>query len=254
MGKLFKLTLIVGVVILVLGGLALLSIDLVAKKGIETGGTAALGVHTSVQTVSIRLFDGIVGITGLQIDNPEGYDTEYLVRLGSSVMEANLGTLLSRVFVVDQILIDGPQMSLEMKGLVPPRSNLGDVLDNLQAAREELPPEQKEKEKQFKIGLLRITNAKVRLESVEGERTEVTLPTIELRDVKNTDGSPVVLADVLGIVLASMAEASVEHGGVPRGFSSALNKSLKSRRRMLTEKPSYLPGEVPGIIPEEKTN
>jgi len=245
MGKLLKIVLVIVVVVVVLGGVALLSVDLIARKGLEAGGTAALGVDTSVRTVSIRLFDGIVGIAGLDLGNPEGFDSEYLARLDSGVVKANLRTLMSQVVEVDQILIEEPQFNLELKELVPPRSNLGVVLDHVQQQAEKLKPEEREKERQFDIQYVYIKNAKVRLTTPDGDATELTLPDIEMRELRNPDGSLLVMGDLLGMILASVGEASIKQADLPGTLGEALSKSLKSGKRMLAEVPEFFEEIIP---------
>jgi hypothetical protein len=248
MKKVVRTLIIIGIVVVVIAGVALFGMDIAAKKGIEMGGTRALGVDTTVESVSIRLLDSSVSINGLNIANPEGYRTERLIALGSGHVRCDIPSLLTNKLNVGEIILDAPELTLELKAGLPPKSNLGELLDNLKS--EQPAPEEKKKLRQYKIDLVRVTNTRVRFHTLAGETVDVMLPTIELRDVKNADGSPVVFADILGQILASMGNASFEQakGLVPDEFRTAFGTTLKSAKDLIATAPKYGAGVLEGIL------
>jgi len=118
-------------------------------------------------------------------------------------------SLLSDTVDVGEIVVDGPELTVELKPGIPPRSNLGDLLASLKA---EPAPAGEAEGKKFKIGLIRVTNTKVRFRLPGGKTKDLKLPEIELRDVKNADGTPVMLAGIFRQVLASIARSAAERG------------------------------------------
>jgi hypothetical protein len=72
MKKLAKIGLGILAVLVLLLVVAWLSLDYIAKAGIEAGGTYAMGVKTTVDSVNLGLISGQAKVNGLTIGNPEG--------------------------------------------------------------------------------------------------------------------------------------------------------------------------------------
>jgi len=246
MKRLPKALIVIIVLLLVVAAAALLGMDYAAKRGIEVGATSALGVDTTLDSVSIKLLRGNLAIAGLQIANPEGYDTDRLMALQSGSVRCDIPSLLTKEARINEIILDAPELTVEVKSGLPPKSNVGELLDKLKS--DEPPPEEKERQKQFRIDLVRVTNTKVHFHTPVGETVDVALPDIELRDVKNADGSPVVMADVLAQILARMSSSAFEEakGEIPDEFRAAFGKTLKSAEALIARVPQAIPeGEGP---------
>jgi hypothetical protein len=80
--------------------------------------------------------------------------------------------------------------------------------------------------KQFRIGLIRITNARFEYSVGGAPAVKVPLPDIEIKDLSNEDGSPLMLADVISQVLSSMAASAA--GSAAVDMPDAIGGSLKS--------------------------
>ncbi|MFZ4429354.1 MAG: hypothetical protein ACOYPS_03260 [Phycisphaerales bacterium] len=95
--KILKRLVLAAVVLAVLlaGGVILLlsQVDRVAKVAIEQGGTFATGTQTTVNDVSIGLFSGKFGLSGLSIANPEGFKSPAFMSLGSGGVDLSLASL-----------------------------------------------------------------------------------------------------------------------------------------------------------------
>ncbi|MEQ9616895.1 MAG: hypothetical protein RLN60_02550 [Phycisphaerales bacterium] len=70
---------IVGIVVLVVS-----QVDTLAKHGIERGGTYAMGVETTVDSVDIGIFSGTFEMNGFRVANPEGYARPSFLDLGNA--------------------------------------------------------------------------------------------------------------------------------------------------------------------------
>jgi len=249
MKKLMWVVLVLLAVIVVAVVAGWLFMDKAVKKGIEVGGTAALGVDTKVDSVSIGVLSSKVGLKGFQIGNPEGYHTDRLMALGEGNVACQISSLLGDEVVVNEILIDQPELTLELKPGLPPKSNIGDLLKKLQSDKE-APPEKEEAESQktFRVDLIRITGTKVRFHLLAGKTADLVLPDIELKDVKNADGTPLMLADVFGQVLASMGTSAVSKaqldGLVPAELLAGFSDGLASAQKLLGDSAKQLKAQA----------
>lgn len=250
---------------ILLGALALIAVIVVVvfvfserlvRAGIEAGGTKALGVETTVDDVHLALFRGRVGLEGLRIANPEGYESPALFTLGEGRVAVKILSLLGDPVEVQEIQITAPQMTLERQGL---KTNVFSVLKNLKSKKQG--PGKAEKEgkdesgKSFRIGRIRISDPKVHVRLAEGVNPSIALPTIELNEISNADGTPVMLADVFEQVLLAMARSSLEHGKgvIPDDFLGALGDqlaSLKSIGGKLREIGSDVTGTIEKAVGE----
>jgi hypothetical protein len=225
---------IVLAVVVVLAGIiaAVLGVDHLAKQGLESGGSSALGVKTTVEKVSVGLLSSSVGLRSLRIGNPEGYKTDRLLALGKGNVACDVWSLFGSHARIHEITLDQPELTIEMRypGLKP-HSNLGDLISRLDAKkekREETPEAEAKEKKTFQIDRIRILGTKVRFHLLAGKTADVVLPDIELTEVKNSDGTPLLLADVFRQVLTGMGVSAFRQAGdvlpadVLRGFGTTL--------------------------------
>ena len=257
MKKLKWVLLAIVVVVVVVVVVVALNIDRAARKGVEIGGTQALGVETTCGGVHVGLLSGSVGLKGLRIANPEGYKTDRLMALGSGKVACDIGSLMSDEVVVHEILIDAPEMTLELKPALPPKTNIGDLLKKLESDKQpadEQPDEATEDEgepKTFKVELIRITGAKVRFHLIGGKTADLTLPDIELKNIKNADGTPLMLGDIFAQVLASMGTAAVHKakldGVVPAELLAGFGGTLASAQNLLGDGAGQLKAQAAAL-------
>ncbi|HET7607616.1 MAG TPA: hypothetical protein VFL84_02985, partial [Gammaproteobacteria bacterium] len=71
-----------------------------------------------------ELTAGRAHLTGLTVDNPPGYDTDYAVRIGTATVSLDIGSLAGDVPVVKDIELDGALINAEQRGAA---SNLTDI-------------------------------------------------------------------------------------------------------------------------------
>jgi len=256
MRKMVKVLIIVVVAVVVAGTVALFAIDRIARTGVELGATSALGVDTTVEGVSIKILRQGVAISGLKIANPEGYKTDRLMALGLCSVKCDVLSLLTDEAHINEIIVDAPELTIELKPGLPPKSNLGELLDNMESGRPS--PEEEQGQTQFKIDLIRVTKTKVRFHTLDGGTADVVLPDIELRDVSNADGSPVLMADIFRQVLAEMTSSAFElaKGAVTDGFRTTLDETLNSANDLIGtgigDQPKKVINGIKGIFGKKK--
>ena len=128
------------VLVLAFAGLEL-SLDKIVEKAVNAAAPAALGVPVALQESDVSLVRGKAALKGLHVGNPEGYKTDGLLDLGSISVDIDNSTLLSDTLVVKSIAIEGLVVTYE-KGLL--NSNLGALIDQLSAGKEEKPEKEGE--------------------------------------------------------------------------------------------------------------
>lgn len=151
----------------------------VVRVGVEKGGTAALGVQIALDSAQVSVLGGKVGLDGLSIGSPAGFREPAMFTLDHAHTVVQLGSLRSDEIVVEEVVIDGPQITLEFSGV---STNWGTLLKELQKGAEPEAEAQPEAAgKTVRIDRITLTNGTVRVAGipVAGSAT-VPLPTLEI--------------------------------------------------------------------------
>jgi len=227
---------IVGVVlvfvILVTGiGITLaVMVDKLAKTTIESGGTYALGVETTVDSADVQLMKKAFAMEGLNVASPEGFDSAFL-KLGSAGV--TLDNVSGKVIELPTLSLRDIDVNLlkNDKG-----SNYGMILDNLKKFESDedaggTSAGDEEGELKFVIKTVDIQNVKVHMEltPMGGDLTslDVDLDKIELHDL-GTAGKPIGAGDLIGIIVKSVLSAAVNKAGDLGGNMGALVGDLSN--------------------------
>lgn len=233
--KLVKVLLIVGAAVLVLIVLAVVavfvSIDRIAKAGIVEGTGYALAVPTSLESADVGVLDGTFEMSGLQVENPEGYDSPFFFRLGSGGVAVSLDSLRSDVVVLPKFELADIDLHIDRKGL---SSNVHQILENLKRFESTDTGEPKPDAgpaKKFVVNEIEIRNvtAHVHLLPLGGEltTTKLIIPEIMLKDVGSA-GDPITLAQLTNIITQAILASAAEVGGgiLPDDVINDLKSSL----------------------------
>jgi hypothetical protein len=247
------LTAIGGVLVVLLIAIGVFGGSLV-KKAVQVAGTSALKVPVAVSGADLSVLGGTVGLRGLQIDNPPGYQHKKLLTLGSARVSVNVRSLLSDTVHIRQIILDGVDLTLEQKGL---GSNLQDILHNLPKS-----DQPQAKEKKLQIDLLEIRNIKVeaKLLPVPGKADTVPLKLSTIRMTDLGKNGPLDAAGLTAKVLLAIAGGIAEQGTglLPKdlvgGMSSALNKTAEAGRGLLKGAADLGKGVTDLLAPKRKKN
>ncbi len=182
----------------------------IVREVVVAAGPPLLGTDISVQSVHTRIFSGEVAIEGLVVGPPQGFDTN-VFELASFRIDLDTASLLrsSEPIHIREILIDGPVVAYEIKGLG--NTNLKALLDKLGASEKE---EEKSKDEErpgrkVVIDSFRFTNGKVRVAVWDGKGATVPLPPVELSDIGKKSGGATGL-EALGQVLRSVSVGTVK--------------------------------------------
>ena len=222
---------VAGLIVLVIVAVLVvyLMIDGLAKVAVEEGATYALDVDTSLDSAHVGLLTGSCSLSGLNVANPEGYQTPRLMNVGDIRLDVVPKSLLSDTVQVRRFEIDAVEIYVEQKGV---KSNVAVILDNLKrlAKEDEEAPEQEGK--RFLIDRILITNvqAKLKLLPIGGEdRTfDVAIPRIEVENVTSDNAKGVAISQIVTKVVPAILLAVVKEAGdlLPAGLADGLKSGL----------------------------
>ncbi len=199
-----KILIAVGVVAVLLVVVVILiasNLDRIVKLGVEEGGTLVLGVPTKLEGATVAVRNGTVGLDGLVIGSPEGFEEASMFELGHAHTTVDIGSLRGDEIVVKEVVIDGAEITLEFgEGT----TNWGVLLKRLESEPKEEEAKQKS-QKKLRIDRILFTNGKIRIAGIPlvGSAT-VPLPTLEITDLAPADGAPSTVGNVLADVVRSL--------------------------------------------------
>ncbi len=223
--KLVKVLLIVVVVLVLLavaGGIAAFAyVDSWAKKGIERGGTYALGVETTVGSADVGLLGGTFGLSDLKVANVAGYQAPHFLTLGDGSVAVSLGTLREPTIVLPHLKLDTVDVRLEKKDGA---ANYSVILDNLKKVGSDKPVPAGE-EKKYIVDDLSIGHITVHVDLIGsagapgaigeaiGSLTKVTVPIdeVKLQNVGKAEGG-LTMGQLTSVIVRAVLVAAAEQG------------------------------------------
>lgn len=198
------------VVVIVFAG-AFYYIDSIVKSGIEIVGSEVLGTDVSVSSVSISPLSGSGTISGLTIQNPEGFTADNIMQLGEVTVSLNLSSLLSDVIEITEISVIEPVITYETKITT---DNIRALLANLPSTAESGTASEEvasDVGKGLIINEFNLNAAQVNLIASIIEQS-VVLGDIQLRDIGTENQAATVsqaLEKILGAVSSKILSAEM---------------------------------------------
>lgn len=194
-------------------GLLWAFIDPLAKKGVESGATYALGVQTGLDEIEVSLLHSDVSMEGLTIANPEGFNTPHLLK--SEKFHAGLRpmTVLRSTVEMSDFTIDGVDVNFEQNGL---KSNVMAVMDNLKKFESDKKDTEEAKSgKKIKFDKLVIRNivVHVTVNAVPGLNAKpltIKLPPIEEENFGSDDADGVYVSQLTFKIIGAILESAVK--------------------------------------------
>ena len=124
-----KKTLISVVFLLLLaGGGLFFYLDSIVKSGIEVVGSNLLGTAVTVDSVSLSPLSGQGSISGLRVENPEGFESQHAFELDSVLVSIDVNSVFTDAAEIESIVIMQPVITYETKIA---SDNIRTLLDNL---------------------------------------------------------------------------------------------------------------------------
>ena len=226
----------------------------ILKTGIEAGASKALNVGVSLDKASLALFAGKVGLKGLVVNNPDGYESPNMLDLGSAAVDVGVGSLLSDTVVIEDMKFDNITLMIEQKGLT---NNLQEVINSLPTKDAgETKTEDESAGKKLNITNLEITNinVKVKLLPVTGMADTITFPldSIQMQNLGSESKLDVaaLTAKILSALAAGVAKQGIDF--LPIEMIGPLSSKLKEQGVMLIESGKEALEGVGDILDEGK--
>jgi len=244
------LLVILVLLVAVLGGIWFY-LDRIAQAAVERGGTRALGVPVTVDSMALSPFSGRFGMDGFRVANPGGFSDQPVLRLDAGRVAVRLGSLFDEVVAVPEIMLDGLHVRLERN---KQGTNLKRLLDNLDTGAPEEPATGDQaasgSQTRLQVDLLRIINAgaSVDLGPEFGDRGQfdLELPPIELRNIGS--GSNGVTMEQLVDQVTRAVVREIEKSGA-RQFPDRIRRELSQR---LDQEKQAIESEVKESVDREK--
>ncbi len=226
MKTLLKIVVALVVVLLIVVGVVLMKIDSIAKAAVEKGGTYALGVETTVDSIDISLFGGKLAMDGLTAGNPDGYPAPHLLRSGHFGISVTPGSIRTDTVEIPEIVIDGLDVHIE-KNKETGKYNVQVVTDHLKSLSKDKPEEPKEDEKpgkQFMVKRLEVRNITATVDLPTGVTTPIKPPDIVLENVTK-DNVPIgeLIAQMFPAIMMGVLQS---HAAELEGLAEQLGTDL----------------------------
>lgn len=227
---------IVAILLVILAVLLVINVwgNSIVKNAIEYGGTKALNVGVTVGEVDLSIVKAKFEVKDLTVNNPAGYKTENMLKLGNMVIDSSFGELMAEPAVIEEIMLDNVEITLEQKGM---SNNIKEILNNISKEEPETQPEQDKEAKKLKIKRLEIkgvsVNAKILPIGGAEQVVKFKLDPIVMENI-GTD-EPVDVAMVSGKILTALVAGIIKQGGglLPEDITGTMQNALGSATEVL---------------------
>ncbi len=241
----------------VAGGAAVYYLDGLVEAAIERGASYALGVPARVEGVHLAPVRGSFELSGLEVDNPEGFERPRFLGLRSARLELPPRRLLDSTVRVPLLALEGIEVDLERSGSA---SNYGKILDHLGRFESAQPAAgaqggQEKAGKRFIVERLVVRDVSAHLAlSVGGvakPKATITIPEISLHDVGAKEGG-VGIGELASIVTKAVLTSVSRAGGVPLELARDLGGQLKGLAKVTVELPPGIDRVTKGLTGLDK--
>lgn len=201
-------------------------IDHLAKVAVETAGTHALGVRTTVGGVHVGLLTGTATMDDLRAANVPGFKDELFLHVAKSRAALTIGSLRQQTVEMPYITLKGIETYIEQS-----RGGGGNyqvILDNIKRSRGEPPTPTDKPAKGFVIRDLRLQDVKVHVRTLMAGNLLVTFEEIRLTNV-GSESDPAQLSELTDTIVRAIltAVANKAIGILPTELLDGLNAGLK---------------------------
>ena len=182
----------------------------IVRTAVEKGGTLVLGVPAKLQGASVSIFEGTMGLDGLTVGSPQGFDAPEMFQMRRIHASVDLWSLLRDEIVIYKLEVEGPEVTLEIED---GRTNWGTLMSRLKKEA----PEAEGPETKLLIRRIVVQRGSVRLQGlpvVNG--VTIPLPNVEIEELRTADGK--------GVTARKVATAVVE------GFYRAIGQAVEQAR------------------------
>jgi hypothetical protein len=183
-----------------------LSIDGIVKKSIEDSASELLKTEVKVSDVDISIFSGKGEIEGFAIINPEGFSNQVAIGFEEMSMKVNLRSLFSETVIVEELIVQNPEIYLEQKGS---NANLKELSTNIETSSGE---DDSSKKLVINYFLMEEGRATVSSEVKDLDGAEVSISRVELTGVGKESSNTVqqTMKQILEPIIKDVVKETVE--------------------------------------------
>jgi hypothetical protein len=190
----------------------------IVQNAIEVMGPEYLGAAVRLDAVDISLRDGRGTLTGLEIDNPPGFEGPYAMRVGTVSIKVDLAKSNSGLIVLNGVDIEDARVAAIVKS--PNDTNIRTLATHTPASGSS--------PIKFVIDRLDLTGAQASVSSpLLTAAKEIDLPDVHLRNIGRSSGG-VGAGEVIDQILAPIAKAVSQSLG-ETGIRSLLGDPNKAQ-------------------------
>lgn len=242
-----RIVLVLLLIVLVGGFITLRYAGSIIREVVQSEGSSALGVNTTLSSASLDLFGGHVNLSGLELASPAGYSAPKMFSLGSGDVRVSYGKLREDPIRISNITLDKLALVIEERG---GKLNLQALTDEM-AKRSEPQPTDAKRDQSKPVNLvideLTITNSQVTLKlSLLPTEITVPIPSMTLKNIGTGEGSKngAALGDVIALVSNELMGAAASSDKLPPEVQALLKGKFAEVGKQLTEQAMKKVGEV----------
>ncbi len=244
MKKLLKIAALLFLILVVLLGVGIgiffYNIDSLAKRGIQDGGTYALGVPTTVGSVSLHIFSGEMHLSEVKVANPTGFAAPHFLAMKKGELAVTLDSLNKDIVEIPRLTLSGIDLNLERSSSGSNYGKIIESLSKLKGSSSSTGPEKK-----FVVHELTIENISIHADLLGAPgpigqvvnpvgKVNVPIERIQLKDVGKTGtgvgGTGVTMKELSKIVVQAILAAAADkgYGTIPGEILNDLKRAATS--------------------------
>lgn len=200
----------------------------IVKKTVNTLGPQITKTVVEVKDVNISIFSGEAQIKGFFLGNPEGFKSDYAMKVGSVYVDIDEGSITKNPIVINKIEIIAPEITYEK---ISGSDNFQAILKNMQnSAKTEKKSTAKSSGDDGKQGrkivinnvILKDGKVKLVVAILGGKEITAPLPDIHLKDI-GKQGQGATPAEAFEKIFASLY-SSISADSVTKVFNDGLKQ------------------------------
>jgi hypothetical protein len=178
-------------------------------------------------------------LKGLVVGNPQGFQTESSFKLADAKVSVDLKSALSDKLIIEEILIDGPEITYEGSSS---GSNISKIQENVAAFGKSVTPkdaaesksEKKDAgQKKVQINHFIVKNAQLNVSAsmLKGKTMTISMPDIHLKDIGKDSGGTTIgkaSAEVFAAINKSVVQAVAGSGKFLEKGAEVVGEAAKS--------------------------
>lgn len=211
----------------------------------------------SFDHLSVEPLKGIVGISNLQVGNPQGFANEHLVRLQQFTLCLDPDSLLTDTLLIKEIAIEKPRVSYERKITTDNIQAFQKTIEGAVTRRKEMRDKTAEDHdvkapegQKVIIEHLLVENGIVKAKISALPTAPIPLPTIEMKDIGKEEGGA-SLGEASSKIFSAFYDAII---GVVANTTGIAGDALKGAGSFSLDALGNLTGSLGGLVGMEGKN